>query len=533
QEFDQEGVEEILSRVESGRAFTVNAHARRKDGTCFPVEVHLSRYTIQGQQLFLALVCDITERQTRERDLERTNRLYAILSAVNRTILRVTTREDLFREICRITVEHVGFKVVWVGWHDPETHAVVPSASAGDQKGYLDGIKVYADERPEGLGPVGVCFRTGKPCIIHDFMDDPRARPWREGAIAHGLRSAAALPLRLGGEICGVFIVYAGEKDVFQDREVGLLQEIADSVSFAMDYLDQEKKRRQAEECLRRREAQYRAVIETCADGFWMANEEDRILEVNDAYLRRSGYRREELLGMHISDLEAKEQPEGTAAHVLKIRQNGTDLFESLHRAKDGTVWPVEVNAAYWPRAGGRTMVFLRDITGRKQAEEALVERARLAALGADIGIALTRGGSLREVLRGCSEAIVQHLDVAFARIWTPNPQQDVLELQASAGMYTHIDGPHGRIPFGHLQIGLIAQERRPHLTNAVIDDPRVGDQEWAQREGMVAFAGYPLVVNDRLVGVLALFARRSLTHAILQAMASVADEIALGIEQK
>ena len=157
--------------------------------------------------------------------------------------------------------------------------------------------------------------------------------------------------------------------------------------------------------------------------------------------------------------------------------------------------------------AGGRILVFLRDITGRKQAEEALVERARLAALGADIGIALTRGDTLREVLRSCSEAIVQHLDVAFARIWTLNPQQDVLELQASAGMYTHIDGPHGRVPVGHLKIGLIAQERRPHLTNAVIGDPRVGDQEWARREGMVAFAGYPLVVNDRLVGVVALFA--------------------------
>ena len=236
---------------------------------------------------------------------------------------------------------------------------------------------------------------------------------------------------------------------------------------------------------------------------------------------------------MHISDLEAKEQPAEIAAHILRIRQNGSDLFESLHRAKDGTVWPVEVNAAYWPSAGGRTMVFLRDITGRKQAEEVLVERARLAALGADIGIALTRGDTLREVLRSCSEAIVQHLDAAFARIWTLNPQQDVLELQASAGMYTHIDGPHGRVPVGHLKIGLIAQERRPHLTNAVIGDPRVGDQEWAQREGMVAFAGYPLVVKDRLVGVIALFAHRSLTHATLQAMASVADEIALGIEQK
>ena len=201
-------------------------------------------------------------------------------------------------------------------------------------------------------------------------MDDPRTNVWRERAIAHGLCSAAALPLRLGGELCGVFIVYAGEKDVFQDREVGLLEEIADSISFAMDHLVQEDIRQQAEESLRRREAQYRAVIETCADGFWMMNEEGRILEVNDAYVRCSGYRREELVGMHFSALKAKEQPAATAARILKIRQNGTDLFESLHRAKDGTVWPVEVNAAYWPSARGRTMVFLRDITERKAAEE-------------------------------------------------------------------------------------------------------------------------------------------------------------------
>src|SRR5271165_5769486 len=105
-----------------------------------------------------------------------------------------------------------------------------------------------------------------------------------------------------------------------------------------------------------------------------MANEEGRILEVNDAYARLSGYRREELVGMHISALEAKEQPAETAAYTLRIRQNGSDLFESLHRAKDGTVWPVEVNAAYWPSAGGRIMVFLRDITERQRTESILLK---------------------------------------------------------------------------------------------------------------------------------------------------------------
>ena len=136
-------------------------------------------------------------------------------------------------------------------------------------------------------------------------------------------------------------------------------------------------------------------------------------------------------------------------------------------------------------------------------------------------------------MLQRCAEALVEHLDGAFARIWTLNEQEDVLELRASAGLYTHLDGPHSRVPVGKYKIGLIAQERKPHLTNAVVGDPRVGDQEWARREGMVAFAGYPLVVDDRLVGVMAMFARHPLTEATLEAMASVADEIAVGIERK
>ena len=136
-------------------------------------------------------------------------------------------------------------------------------------------------------------------------------------------------------------------------------------------------------------------------------------------------------------------------------------------------------------------------------------------------------------MLQRCAEALVDHLHGAFARIWTLNPQGDVLELQASAGLYTHLDGPHSRVPVGQYKIGLIAQERRPHLTNAVAGDPRVSDQGWAQREGMVAFAGYPLVVDDRLVGVMAMFARQPLSEATLDAMAAVADGIALGVERK
>jgi anti-anti-sigma regulatory factor len=151
----------------------------------------------------------------------------------------------------------------------------------------------------------------------------------------------------------------------------------------------------------------------------------------------------------------------------------------------------------------------------------------------ADIGMALTSSDNLKETLQICVESLVQHLNAAFARIWTLNERENVLELQASAGMYTHTDGSHGRVPVGKFKIGLIAEERLPHLTNAVVGDPRVGDQEWAKREGMVSFAGYPLIIDDHLVGVMAMFSRESLTQTTLQAMASVANGIAVGIERK
>jgi PAS domain S-box-containing protein len=166
-------------------------------------------------------------------------------------------------------------------------------------------------------------------------------------------------------------------------------------------------------------------------------------------------------------------------------------------------------------------------------SEAEIEQRERLAALAGDVGLALTRSGTLQQVLRSCAEALTRNLDAAFARIWTLNTQTDTLELIASEGLYTHLDGPHSRVPVGKFKIGTIAQERKAHLTNAVVGDPRVSDQEWARRERMVAFAGYPLIVEDQLVGVMALFARHELTPGVLRAMDAISHGIALSIRQK
>jgi len=177
------------------------------------------------------------------------------------------------------------------------------------------------------------------------------------------------------------------------------------------------------------------------------------------------------------------------------------------------------------------------DIEERKRAEEglrvAMSERTRLAAVRGEVGMALARKDDLRGILHACAEAMVRHLDAAFARIWTFNSEAQELELQASAGRYTRLDGRYSRIPLGEIKIGLIAQERKPHLTNDVQNDPRISDKDWARAEKMAAFAGYPLIVEDRIVGVMAMFSARPLTENTLETLSFIADGIAQGIERK
>jgi PAS domain S-box-containing protein len=258
------------------------------------------------------------------------------------------------------------------------------------------------------------------------------------------------------------------------------------------------------------------------------------ILRANQAELDLIGYTREEYVGHHIADFHA--DPETIKDILQRLARNETlHNYEARLRCKDGSFKYVLISSNVRLEDGKfvHTRCFTRDITERKLAQKELEERTRVAVMTADIGMALTRSDSLKDMLQSCVESFVKHLNAAFARIWILNEEENVLELRASAGMYTHTDGPHGRVPVGKFKIGLIAEERQPHLTNNVIGDPRVGDQEWAAREGMVAFAGYPLIVDEQLIGVMAMFAREPLAEATLQAMASVANGIALGIERK
>ncbi|MBI3396110.1 MAG: PAS domain S-box protein, partial [Spirochaetia bacterium] len=115
----------------------------------------------------------------------------------------------------------------------------------------------------------------------------------------------------------------------------------------------------------------YHAVVDNSPDGFCVLDKTGRILEVNDVYVEKSGYTREELLSMSLTDLQVSDSPADEARRRESVLSGETDLFETAHRTKDGSSWPVQVNTFYSLAHGGRFLVFLHDLSHRKKAQSA------------------------------------------------------------------------------------------------------------------------------------------------------------------
>ncbi len=144
------------------------------------------------------------------------------------------------------------------------------------------------------------------------------------------------------------------------------------SINMAFRLFESQLLEKRKEEALRQSAEKYRTIFRAAMDGFWRVNGEGRLLEVNEAYCRMSGYSTQELLGLFIPDLEASESADGLAAHIQKVLEEGEDRFESKHVRKDGSIFDIEVTVQSCPFEGDQWVVFLRDITDRKKAEEAL-----------------------------------------------------------------------------------------------------------------------------------------------------------------
>jgi signal transduction histidine kinase/HAMP domain-containing protein len=163
---------------------------------------------------------------------------------------------------------------------------------------------------------------------------------------------------------------------------------------------------------------------------------------------------------------------------------------------------------------------------------EAASRRARYDAMHSDVGSALVQSQDFPGMMQLCAEAILRGVCSVFSRIWMLEPGTDTLLLGASAGLYTHLDGSHARVRIGERKLGRIASSRQPLETNS-LDSEQGFDLDWVRAQGVASFAGYPLVVADRLVGVIVTFGRHPLSKEDFQALRLVANRISLGVQRR
>ncbi|HEY5581332.1 MAG TPA: EAL domain-containing protein, partial [Rhodoferax sp.] len=191
----------------------------------------------------IGTVQDITQRKGNETKIKRLNRIYAVLSGINTTIVRVREENELFREACRIAVEHGRFIFAWIGKLDADRQQVTPVAQAGRDDGYLAQINLTSrEDMPGNCALTAQALTDAKPVICNDIASDERMATLRSEALKRGYRSVVVLPLMLEGKPAGVFVLYAPESGVFDDEEMKLLIEMAGDISFAMDNLKKEEK---------------------------------------------------------------------------------------------------------------------------------------------------------------------------------------------------------------------------------------------------------------------------------------------------
>ena len=319
---------------------------------------------------FAGIAEDITERVQQEREIQLLNRLYGVLSRVSQAVVRATSIEPFLEEACRVIVEEGGFLLSWIGYVEVATKRVVPTAIWGEAGDYVRGISVYVDDRLESRGPTGTCIREERPSVHNDFLNSSLTLPWRNRAAPFGIRASAAFPIRSAARVCGALTIYSDEVDFFGVEDVKLLEKVADDIGFALDNLERERQRQEAEAALRESEDRYRAFGDASSDMVYVKDDQLRHVIANNTLVNFFGRVEADVIGKTDFELMPELAARNCRSSDLEaIRAKSLVVTEERvgDRIYETTKFPVVLKGNKIGVGG-----IIRDITERKQAEDAL-----------------------------------------------------------------------------------------------------------------------------------------------------------------
>jgi diguanylate cyclase (GGDEF)-like protein/PAS domain S-box-containing protein len=511
---------------------------------------------------------DITQLKLQEQRIERLNRVYAVLSGINSTIVRVRDRDELFRESCRIAGEHGNFGLAWVGLFDPATLEVTPAAWAGLGTEEMKQAKATArPDVPQGQGLVGRAIRERKPVFDNDISAGPKVgNKRREEALRLGFRSLMVLPLFTEGAVTGTLALFAKEANFFDDEEVKLLAELAGNISFALASLARQEKIERLSR-IRNVTSQINAAIvrsrskqdlfdEACRiavehGGFgiaWVGALDPKKLEVTPV---ASVGLEDGSFSMRIVSSVRADAPQGEGMLPRAVRERrpvyNNDITvnaeqgserrkEAIRRGYrsvmvlplivDGDVagtfsmYAKELNYFDSEEAG-----LLTELAGNisfalehMRVQEKIEKLSRIRRVTSEINAAIVRSRDKQALFDEACRIAVEHGKFGIAWIGRFDPEKLEIAPVASAGLEKDAFLMHNTLVIRHdtphrqsLIAGAI-RERRAAYNNDIVIDAEVGGErrKEAIRRGYRSAIALPFMVEGAVVGSFSLFAKET-----------------------
>jgi putative nucleotidyltransferase with HDIG domain len=183
----------------------------------------------------LISLIDITDIQTKTKELKKINKILNTISECNQILVRANSEEELTREICQALVQEGGFCMAWVGYtEDNKQKSIRPVAYAGSTDGYFTEQRFSWARTKDGRSPTASAIRTKKRCVINDIARIMQTNIWTAKAIQCGYASVTSSPLIYKNRVLGAITVFSTEKEAFDKSAIKLLNELADDMAFGI-----------------------------------------------------------------------------------------------------------------------------------------------------------------------------------------------------------------------------------------------------------------------------------------------------------
>lgn len=418
-----------------------------------------------------------------EEEIFRLNRLYATRSQLNQMIVRVHDHDELYQAICDIAVKYGLFAMAWIYLLDETSGFVKPLTRSGTEmlQWPFPGFNLTQSDRQHGV--LGLALRKSRVATSEDLRTSQNSLVLHDELIKRSYNSIAAVPFRQADRLAGVLILVAHESGFFKAaEEISLLDEMGQDISYALDRMQAEVARQQAETDLKEARELFQRVFDHNPVATVLSRGSERIIvDVNLATENLFGYPREELLGRPSTDFDYWSDP--------RERQRALEIFPST-----GKIINFEFSFKTKTNMLGHALLFIEsielqnekyflssfiDVTARQQAEESFSK----AFMSNPAALMITRmsdgkfieSNEAYSVIVGFERnELIGHYSTEFSIYTHPDQRNEILaHLQAKGSLHNYqaeIQHKSGALRTVLASLELITFNREPCVLSTLID---------------------------------------------------------------